>query len=36
MSLIPIPLLHPERYGVYDRLYGVLLLAVYFLYATMI
>jgi len=33
IPLVPILLLHPEKYGIYGQLYGVLLLAVYFLYA---
>jgi len=33
IPLMPILLLHPERYGIYGQLYGVLLLAVYFFYA---
>jgi len=33
IPLVPILLLHPEKYGVYGQLYGVLLLAVYFFYA---
>jgi len=33
IPLMPILLLHPEKYGIYGQLYGVLLLAVYFLYA---
>jgi len=33
IPLMPILLLHPEKYGIYGQLYGVLLLAVYFFYA---
>jgi len=33
IPLVPILLLHPEKYGIYGQLYGVLLLAVYFFYA---
>mgnify|MGYP001770628512 CR=1 FL=1 len=33
IPLLPILFLHPEKYGVYGQLYGLLLLAVYFLYA---
>ncbi len=33
IPLLPILFLHPEKYGLYGQLYGVLLLAVYFLYA---
>jgi Ca2+/Na+ antiporter len=33
IPLLPILFLHPERYGVYGQLYGLLLLALYFIYA---
>lgn len=33
IPLLPILFLHPERYGTYGQLYGLGLLAVYFLYA---
>ncbi|MEM4437636.1 MAG: sodium:calcium antiporter [Pyrobaculum sp.] len=33
IPLVPILFLHPEKYGVYGQLYGLALLAVYFLYA---
>ena len=33
IPLLPILFLHPERYGIYGQLYGVLLLVLYFVYA---
>lgn len=33
IPLVPILFLHPEKYGIYGKMYGVLLLAVYVLYA---
>ncbi|MGC8973466.1 MAG: sodium:calcium antiporter [Thermoproteus sp.] len=33
IPLVPILFLHPERYGIYGRLYGALILAAYFVYA---
>ncbi|MEL9991727.1 MAG: sodium:calcium antiporter [Thermoproteus sp.] len=33
LPLIPILALHPERYGLYGRIYGLVLIAVYFIYA---
>lgn len=34
LPLIPVLALHPERYGLYGRIYGIALLAIYFVYAS--